>query len=88
MRVGGAALRRGVVAFFVGAGLAAGTAACGGSTPPLSASGIMQYDAAAHTVQLTADAAYGGLGGDMNFDGYSNGHLTVTVPYGWVVQVR
>jgi len=68
-------------------GLAVGAAACGGATPPLSTAQILQYDPAAHTVQLTADAAYGGLGGDMNFDGYSNGRLTVTIPYGWVVQV-
>jgi len=65
----------------------AALAACGGPSTPLAAHQILSSDTTSHTVQVTADAAYGGLGGDMNFDGYSNGHLTITVPYGWIVQV-
>ncbi|HEV2369777.1 MAG TPA: sulfocyanin-like copper-binding protein [Acidimicrobiales bacterium] len=83
------AARLAAAAGMTGALTAAGAAlgGCGGNAAPLTAAQVMQYDAPSHTVQLTADAAYGGLGGDMNFDGYSNGRLSVTVPYGWIVQV-
>lgn len=73
----------------LGAGaVAAVLSGCGAPASPLSAAQILQYDSPSHTVTLTADAAYGGLGGDMNFDGYANGRLTVTVPYGWIVEVH
>lgn len=63
-------------------------ASCGGSSPPLRPGQILHFDATARTVDVTAHAAYGAANGEMNFDGYANGHLTIRVPFGWLVSVR
>jgi len=45
------------------------------------------FDAAHHLVSFTVIAAQGGVNGTLNFNGYANGQLTVTVPVGWQVHV-
>jgi hypothetical protein len=74
--------------------LAGGTAAavvlagCGGQPAPMSARQILHFDAANRTVDVTARAAYNGANGEMNFDGYANGRLTIDIPVGWLVTVH
>ena len=46
---------------------------------------FMSYDPAAKTVALVLDAAHGSVNGGMNFNGASNGGVTITVPVGWSV---
>ena len=48
---------------------------------------VLRYDAGGRTVDITSRAAYAGISGEMNFDGYANGRLTLHVPYGWLVSV-
>jgi sulfocyanin len=43
---------------------------------------------AAHTrVSFTVKGADGGANGTLNFNGYANGQMTVTVPVGWTVRI-
>jgi sulfocyanin len=74
----------------VGAGcVLAGTS--GGLGPPvLWAAGAprwVQVDAAHRRVSFTVKAADGGANGTLNFNGYANGQMTVTVPAGWTVHI-
>ena len=64
------------------------TACGGGPTTPLSAPQILRFDTGSRTVQITARAAYGSFNQEMNFDGYGNGALTITVPFGWLISVQ
>lgn len=48
----------------------------------------MTQNAAAHTVTVRVYAGWDGNNNDMNFDGYGNGAMTVTVPKGWQVKVH
>jgi len=63
-------------------------AGCGGQPAPMSARQIVRFDATARTVDVSAHAAYGGANGQMNFDGYANGRLTIDIPVGWLVTVH
>ena len=47
----------------------------------------MAVDAAHTSVSFTVEAADGGANGTLNFNGYGNGQLTVTVPAGWHVHI-
>lgn len=47
----------------------------------------MATDAAHKSVSFTVKAADGGANGTLNFNGYANGQLTVTVPAGWHVHI-
>ena len=49
-----------------------------------STSGILSFDATAKTVNLKIVA---GAGRGFNFNGFSNGAMTITVPAGWAVTV-
>ena len=71
-----------------GTAVAALLAGCGGQPPPMSARQILRFDATSHTVDVTARAAYGAGNGEMNFDGYANGQLTIHIPVGWLVTVH
>lgn len=42
----------------------------------------VRWDPATKTANLTIVAAYNQVGSGFNFDGYNNGHLTITVPTG------
>lgn len=46
---------------------------------------FMSFDPTAKTVALILDAAHGSVNGGMNFNGASNGGVTITVPEGWSV---
>ena len=70
-----------------GAAASAMLAGCGGPASPLTPARVLRYDAVARTVNITARAGYGGLSGELNFDGYADGQLTLHVPYGWLVSV-
>ena len=48
----------------------------------------MKFDADKKLVQLTLVGSADGANGTMNFNGYGNGDLTVTVPLGWKVEVE
>ncbi|MGH7321487.1 MAG: sulfocyanin-like copper-binding protein [Candidatus Rokuibacteriota bacterium] len=48
----------------------------------------LTYDTAKHVVQLLLIGAEDGTNGTMNFNGYGNGTMTVTVPLGWKVEVE
>ncbi len=73
----------------VGAVLLAGGA--GGGRPAAlwasSPSAWMKVDAAHRRVSFTVTAAQGGANGTLNFNGYANGQMTVTVPAGWQVHI-
>ena len=71
-----------------GAAVAALLGGCGTQPAPMSARQIVRFDTTSHTVDVTARAAYGGANGEMNFDGYANGALTVDIPVGWLVTVH
>ena len=45
----------------------------------------VQVDSAHKRVSFTVKAADGGGNGTLNFNGYANGQMTVTVPVGWTV---
>lgn len=47
----------------------------------------MRVDAARKLVSFTVTAAQGGANGTLNFNGYADGRLTVTVPAGWRVHI-
>lgn len=47
----------------------------------------MRADAAHKSVSFTVNAADGGANGTLNFNGYANGAMTLTVPAGWRVHV-
>lgn len=47
----------------------------------------IKYDAEAKTVDLQITAALTHVNGGWNFNGYTNGDLTITVPLGWRVHV-
>jgi uncharacterized cupredoxin-like copper-binding protein len=70
-----------LVAALVTAGTLTGTA--------LAASrvAIARNDSAKHTADLTMIAGLGKTGGGFDFNGYSKGKMTVTVPLGWKVNV-
>jgi sulfocyanin len=48
----------------------------------------MKVEAQKQVVQLLLVASADGALGTMNFNGYGNGEMTVTVPLGWKVEVR
>lgn len=73
----------------VGIAAAAGTlAGCGSQPAPMSARQILAFDTSARTVDVSAHAAYGSANGEMNFDGYAGGRLTIDIPVGWLVTVH
>jgi sulfocyanin len=47
----------------------------------------MKVDAAHKHVSFTITASQGGANGTLNFNGYANGQMTVTVPAGWRVHI-
>jgi len=47
----------------------------------------MKVDAAHRHVAFTVTASQGGANGTLNFNGYANGQMTVTVPAGWAVHI-
>jgi sulfocyanin len=47
----------------------------------------MHTDAAHKRVSFVVTAAQGGANGTLNFNGYANGQMTVTVPAGWNVHI-
>lgn len=55
-------------------------------TPPPS-SPWLQYNLSSKTVNLELIASDTGANGGFNFDGYSLGQMTVTIPSGWTVNV-
>jgi sulfocyanin len=57
--------------------------------PPASAApSWMTVDAAHKRVSFTVIASDGGPNGTLNFNGYANGQMTVTVPAGWTVHIN
>jgi len=64
---------------------AAAKSASAGTSPNVVLNEFLSYDAAAKTVALKLFAAHGSNNGGMNFNGGSNGSLTITVPAGWTV---
>jgi len=48
----------------------------------------LSYDAATKTVNFHVIAGLTGLNGALNFNGFRDGGLTLTVPKGWTVAVR
>jgi len=73
----------------VGAALLAGGARGAAPTAVWAAARApwMHVDAAHKQVSFTVTAAQGGANGTLNFNGYANGRLTVTVPAGWRVHI-
>lgn len=55
--------------------------------PAASAPSWMTADTARKHVALVVTAAQGGANGTLNFNGYANGQMTVTVPAGWSVHI-
>lgn len=47
----------------------------------------MKVDAARRHVAFAVTASQGGANGTLNFNGYGNGQMTVTVPAGWTVHI-
>jgi len=75
---------------FATAGLilaATGLSACSSSGSAFAPFAILLANTRVRTVQLTLDASATDANGGFNFDGYSNGALSVSVPVGWTVQV-
>src|SRR5207302_5451494 len=72
-----------------GAALLAGGVLGAGGGPAESAAAPpwMRVDAAHKLASFTVTAAQGGANGTLNFNGYANGRLTVTVPTGWRVNI-
>jgi sulfocyanin SoxE-like protein len=83
-------MRRGLIA---GLGTAAAVlvATGGGSGPRVSAAGggpsWMKVEARSKRVAFVVTAAQGGANGTLNYNGYANGRMTVTVPVGWQVHI-
>ena len=73
----------GIALVFGGMSGAAGPSALGAAGAP----NWMRVDAAQKHVSFTVKAADGGANGTLNFNGYANGQLTVTVPAGWRVHI-
>jgi sulfocyanin len=48
----------------------------------------LKFDADKKLVQLRLVGAKDGTNGTMNFNGYGNGNMTVTVPFGWRLEVE
>ncbi len=73
-------------------GLAVGLAWVSGVSPARADDAIkpdwLAFDAAERVVHLTLVGAADGANGTMNWNGYGNGDMTVTVPLGWKVQVE
>ena len=46
---------------------------------------FLSYDSGAKSVALKLFAAHGSINGGMNFNGGSNGSVTITIPAGWTV---
>ena len=69
--------------------LAAGAALLAGGGPAASAAAPawMRVDAAHRLASFTVTASQGGANGTLNFNGYANGRMTVTVPAGWRVHI-
>jgi len=69
--------------------LAGGVLGPGGHSAVVSAAAPpwMRVDAAHKLASFTVTAAQGGANGTLNFNGYANGRLTVTVPTGWRVHI-
>src|SRR5947209_941450 len=62
--------------------------ATGGSGPVRAATPTwLKANAKAKTAYLTLIANWSDANGGLNFDGYSNGKMAVTVPLGWHVRV-
>lgn len=67
-----------------GYGATANNAPSGGVSSPAPASKWLTFDTSSKTADLTLDA---GVTGGFDFNGYSNGAMTVTIPKGWTVDV-
>jgi sulfocyanin len=70
--------------------LSAGALGRVGPTPASAAAAPswMTVDAAHRHVSFTVSASDGGANGTLNFNGYGNGQMTVTVPAGWTVHIN
>lgn len=86
-------MRTGVLPSFIGLVLLALVTGCGsqGSSPTQVQHSSPQHwitsDKSTETADIILDAGYNNMNGNMNFDGYSNGAMTFTVPVGWTVKV-
>lgn len=76
---------------FVGllSGCGIGNSGSSGTTTTKGSSSTqwLTMDSSKKSVDLKLEADDGNAGGGMNFNGYSNGSMTVTVPNGWTVNV-
>ena len=83
---------RGHALIAVAALATAGVSACApggaGQSPPPKPAQFLKVDAAARSAQLTLIAGYPGTATEFNFDGYTDGALTVTVPVQWRVTIK
>jgi Sulfocyanin (SoxE) domain len=57
----------------------------GGTTPPRVDPGWLTVDTASRTATFELIAGLTGLNGALNFNGFRDGELTLTVPLGWTV---
>jgi sulfocyanin SoxE-like protein len=73
----------GIALVLVGMSGAAGPSALQAAGPP----NWMQVNADQKGVSFVVKASDGGANGTLNFNGYANGDLTVTVPAGWRVHI-
>ncbi len=73
----------GIALVLEGVSGAAGPSALGAAGTP----NWMRVDAAQKRVSFIVKASDGGANGTLNFNGYGNGDLTVTVPAGWRVHI-
>jgi sulfocyanin len=48
----------------------------------------MTADAAERVVHLKIIGSMNHINGTMNFNGYGNGDMTITIPYGWTVKIE
>lgn len=71
------------VLMFVGAFASPTVPALGAAAAP----SWMAVDAAHASVSFMVKAADGGANGTLNFNGYANGQVTITVPAGWHVHI-
>jgi len=76
-----------IVAVAVGAAAAVAACAQGGTAAPAPAvdPSWLQVDTATRTATLQLVAGLTGLNGALNFNGFRDGELTLTVPLGWTV---
>lgn len=68
--------------------LAAATRLAAQEQPPTPNPAWLSYDAHGRRLTLQLDAATSDRNGGLNFDGYTSGDLTLTVPAGWRVTIR